>query len=76
MDQRVEQIETEPDSHDQSNDRLTHRRRLLKLTQGERVGAHQRQNRDTERHECDVEHDRLLVGASLNADPDKRSIAK
>lgn len=76
MDQRVEEVETEPDSHDQSNDRFTHRRRLLKLTQGERVGAHQRQNRDTERHECDVEHDRLLVGTSLNADPDKRSIAK
>jgi hypothetical protein len=38
---------------------------LLKLTQCERVDAHQRQNRKTERHECDVEHDRLLAGAVL-----------
>jgi hypothetical protein len=33
---------------------------LLKLPQRERVNAHQRQNHDTERHECNVEHDRLL----------------
>ena len=33
---------------------------LLKLTQGDGVDAHQRQNRKTERYECDVEHDRLL----------------
>jgi hypothetical protein len=49
--------------------------RLLKLTQGERVDAHQRQNRQTERPECDVEHNRLLAGAVISADPRKLSIA-
>ena len=38
---------------------------LSKLTQGERVDAHQRQNTQTERHERHVEHDRLLHGACL-----------
>ena len=49
--------------------------RLLKLTQSERVDAHQRQSRQTERHERDVEHDRLLAEAVLSADPPKLSIA-
>ena len=40
-------------------------RALLKLPEGERVDAHQRQNRDTERHERNVEHDRLLLGRCL-----------
>jgi hypothetical protein len=44
MDQRVEEIEAEPDGDDQSNDRFTHRT-LLELTQRERVNAHQRQRR-------------------------------
>ena len=38
--------------------------RLLKLAQSERVDAHQRQKRQTKRHECDIEHDRLLPGAA------------
>jgi hypothetical protein len=75
MDQCVEQIEAEPDGDDQSDDRFTHRLRLLKLAQGEGVDAHQRQHRKTEHHERDVEHDRLLAGALLNADPRKLSIA-
>jgi hypothetical protein len=49
---------------------------LLKLNQRVRVDAHQRQSRQTKRHECDVEHDdRLLAGAILSADPRKLSIA-
>ena len=50
-------------------------RRLLKLTQGERVDAHQRQDRQTEHYECDVEHDRLLAAEALSVDPRKLSIA-
>src|ERR1700722_7178082 len=49
--------------------------RLLKLTQPDGVDAHQRQNRQTERYECDVEHERLLAGAVLSAEPRKLSIA-
>ena len=75
MDQCVEEVEAEPDGDDQSDDRFTHRRRLLKLTQGERVAAHQRQSRQTERHECDVEHVRLLAGVLLSAESRKLSIA-
>ena len=48
---------------------------LLKLTQGQRVKAHQRQYRTTQRHECDVEHDRLLAGTASSAGPRKLSIA-
>ena len=48
---------------------------LLKLTQGQRVKAHQRQYRATQRHECDVEHDRLLAGAASSVGPRKLSIA-
>jgi len=49
---------------------------LLKPNQRERVEAHQRQSRQTKRHECDVEHDdRLLAGAILSPDPRKLSIA-
>jgi hypothetical protein len=48
---------------------------LLKLAQGERVNAHQRQSRQPQRHECDVEHDRLLVGSVLSANPRKLSIS-
>ena len=59
MDQCVEEVEAEPDGDDQSDDRFTHLE-PLKLTQGVRVEAHERQNSETERHECDVEHDRLL----------------
>ena len=56
MDQRVKEVEAEPDGDDQSDDRLTHRC-LLKLAQSDSVGAHQRQNRQTEHYEYDVEHD-------------------
>ena len=48
---------------------------LLELTQRERVNAHQRQNRETQRHKRDVEHDRLLVGSVLSANPRKLSIS-
>ena len=48
--------------------------RSLKSPQRERVSAHQRQNRNAERNEHNVEHDRLLVGALLTADPRKLSI--
>ena len=49
--------------------------RLLQLTQEERVGTHQRQNRQSERHKFDVEHVRLLAGEVLSVDPRKQSIA-
>ena len=65
MNQRVKEIEAEPDGDDQSDDRLSHGATLLKLPEGERVDAHQRQNHDTERHEPNVEHDRLLLGRCL-----------
>jgi hypothetical protein len=65
MNQRVEQIEAEPDGDGQSDDRFRHGAALLKLPEGERVSAHQRQNRNTERNERNVEHDRLLAGRSL-----------
>jgi hypothetical protein len=67
MNQGVEQIEAEPDGDGQSDDRLSHGdARLLELPEGKRVDAHQRQNHDTERHERNVEHDRLLCrGRSL-----------
>jgi hypothetical protein len=58
MDQCIEKVEAERDGDDQSDDRLTHGARLLKLPQGARVDAHQRQNRKTKRHERDIEHDR------------------
>jgi hypothetical protein len=48
---------------------------LLKLAQSDGVGAHQRQNRQTEHYEYDVEHDRLLAGAVLSSSPRKLSIA-
>jgi hypothetical protein len=48
---------------------------LLKLTQGQCVKAHQRQYRTTQRHECDVEHDRLLAGRASSVGPRKLSIA-
>ena len=48
---------------------------LLKLAQSDGVGAHQRQNRQTQNYECDVEHDRLLAGEALSVDPRKLSIA-
>jgi hypothetical protein len=60
MNQCVEEIEAEPDGYGQPDDRLSHGASLLRLPEGERVNAHQRQNHDTERHECNVEHDRLL----------------
>jgi hypothetical protein len=74
MNQRVEEIEAEPYCDDQSDDRLRHGAALLKLPEGERVDAHQRQNRNTERNERNVEHDRLLVGALLTAESRKLSI--
>ena len=74
MDQCVEEVEAETDGDDQSDDRLTHRT-LLKLAQSDGVGAHQRQNRQTEHYEYDVEHDRLLAGAVLSPGPRKLSIA-
>jgi hypothetical protein len=74
VDQRVEEVEAEPDGDDQSDDRFTHRT-LLELAEREGVDADQRQSRQTERHECDVEHVRLLAGEVLSADPRKLSIA-
>jgi hypothetical protein len=44
VEQRVKEVEAEPDGDDQSDDRFTHLP-LLKLTQRERVTAHQRQSR-------------------------------
>jgi hypothetical protein len=64
MDQCVEKVEAEPNGDDQSDDRFTHRL-PLKLAQGMRIDAHQHQNSQTKRHECDVEHDRLLAGICL-----------
>jgi hypothetical protein len=58
MDQCVEEVEAERDGDDQSDDRLSHGWRLSKLPQGVRVGGHQRQNRASERDECNIEHDR------------------
>jgi hypothetical protein len=49
--------------------------RLLKLAQSDGVGAHQRQNRQTEHYEYDVEHDRLLAEALLSPSRRKLSIA-
>ncbi len=66
MEQGVEQIEAEPDGHDQSNDRFNHAN-LLKPPQRDRVGAHQRQNRATKSQKNDIEHDCLLAGASPSA---------
>ena len=60
MYQRVEEIEAEPNGDDQSNDWLRHRATLLKLPEGERVDAHQRQKCNANRHERDIEHGRLL----------------
>lgn len=65
MNQRVKEVEAERDGDDQSDDRLSHDAGLLKLPKGERVDAHQRQNHNTERHERNVEHDRLLLGRCL-----------
>ena len=47
MNEGIEEIEAEPDGDDQSDDRLSHGATLLELPEGERVGAHQRQNRNT-----------------------------
>ena len=44
VEQCVEEVEAEPDGDDQSDDRFTHQT-PLKLTQRERVEAHQRQSR-------------------------------
>ena len=74
MDQCVEEVQAESDGDDQSDDRFTHRM-LLKLAQCDGVNAHQRQNRQTEHYECDVEHDRLLAAEALSVDPRKLSIA-
>jgi hypothetical protein len=65
MNQRVEEIEAKPYRNGQSDDRLCHGALPLKLPKGKRVRAHQRQNRNTERNEHSVEHDRLLAGCSL-----------
>ena len=48
---------------------------LLQLTEREGVDGHQRQSRQTERYERDVEHVRLLTGTPFNADLRKHSIA-
>src|SRR5215467_6835274 len=74
MDQCVEEIEAEPYGDDQSDDRFTHLE-PLKLTQGVRIEAHKRQKRQTEDHECDVEHDPLLCEGVRSADRHKHSIA-
>jgi hypothetical protein len=73
MDQCVTEVQAEPDGDDQSDDRLTHGGRLLKLPQGVRVCAYQRQNRATNRHERDIEHDPLLASAFPTADRRKLS---
>src|ERR1700734_3852995 len=75
MDQCVEEVEAKPDGDDQSDDRFTHSLSLLQLTEREGVGAHQRQSRQTERYERDVEHVRLLTWMAFNADLRKHSIA-
>jgi hypothetical protein len=64
MDQRVEEIEAEPDGDDQSDDRFNHLE-PLQLTQSVRVEAHERQNRTTQRHERNVQHDHFLAGTLL-----------
>jgi hypothetical protein len=74
MNERVEEVEAEPDGDDQSQDWLCHGAALLKLAKGERVAAHQRQKRNTSRHEHNIEQDRLLIGALLTAEPCKLSI--
>ena len=74
MNQCVEEVEAKPDRDDQSEDWLCHGAALLKLPQGERVNAHQRQKCNAGRHERDIEHDRLLIGALLTAEPRKLSI--
>jgi hypothetical protein len=74
MDQRVEEVQAEPDGDDQSDDRLAHGARLLKLPQGVRVNAHQRHNRATKRHKRDIEHDCFLACASPTAKRRKLSI--
>ena len=74
MDQSVEEVEAEPDGDDQSDDRLTHSARLLKLPQGVGVNAHQRQNRATKRHKRDIDHDCFLAGASPTPKRRKLSI--
>jgi len=74
MNEGVEEIEAESYGDDQSDNRLRHGATLLKLPEGERVNAHQRQNRNAERNERNVEHDRLLDGPLLTAEPRKLSI--
>ena len=73
MDQHVEEVEAKPDGDDQSDDRFTHVA-PLKPTQGVSVEAHQRQSGATQRHERDIEHDRLLCAMVLSADRHKSSI--
>jgi hypothetical protein len=67
MDQRVEEVQAEPDGDDQSNDRFAHRLRLLKLMEGERVHAHQGQNRQTDRNERDIQHESLRAEPGLSS---------
>jgi hypothetical protein len=74
MNERVEEVEAERDSDDQSDDWLCHGAALLKLPKGERVNAHQSQKCNAGRHERDIEHDRLLIGTLLTAEPRKLSI--
>jgi hypothetical protein len=72
--QRVEEIQAKPDRDGQSEDRLRHGAAPLELPEGVRVNAHQRQENNAGRHECYVEHSRLLIGALLTAEPRKLSI--
>jgi hypothetical protein len=74
MDQRVDEVQAEPDGDDQSDDRLTHGARLLKPPHSEGVNAHQRQNHASERHKCDIEHDPFLAVGSPTVKRRKLSI--
>src|ERR1700761_4565260 len=73
MDQCVEEVEAEPNGDDQPQDWFTHCL-PLELTQGQRVKAHQRQYRATQRYERDIQHDHLLAGRASIARSRKRSI--
>jgi hypothetical protein len=74
MDQCVEEVEAKPDGDDQSDDRFTH-----SLSPKADAGRGRRRpstpKHQTERHERDVEHVRLLTEALLGPTPRKLSIA-
>ena len=73
MNQCIEEVQAEPHGDDQSYDRFTHLE-PLKLTQGVRVDAHQRQNRQSKRYKRDIEHDPLLASGRSTVERHKLSI--